>query len=122
MHGRLTRGSSDLDEPSLDAGALSPSSRSGPQGKIRRKRKLVGFRSSLLRELDVRKDDDDDDDDDHESMDDLSVLNGDNTTAQSLKGGLSSQDIRASPRLTGYLFATTAAAVMLISVVQYVFV
>jgi len=60
------------------------------------------FRSSILKELSVRNDDDEDDD---ISIDPQIVR-------------FSSNDIRASPRLLGYLFATIASAVMLASVVQ----
>ena len=69
----------------------------------------VGFRSSLLRDqLQVDKpsggiDGDDDDDEVEEEM-----------------VRLSSDDIRASPRLLGYLFSVVAGAVQLISVYLYV--
>ena len=58
-----------------------------------RARSVVGFRSSILRDW-----------------------NG-NQVEDSLR--LSSDDIRASPRLLGYLFSMIASAVMLVSVLQF---
>lgn len=74
------------------------------------KRSIVGFRSSILRELSVRSSD--------------SRLSDTDTAAAAADGDdervrVSSQDIRASPRLLGYLFCCTAASVMLASVIQF---
>ena len=57
-------------------------------------RKIVGFRSSILRE-------------NPESSEDIR------------RDGLSKTDIRASPRLLGYLFQLLASTVMLITVIQF---
>ena len=70
---------------------------SGRIGSSGRSRSIVGFRSSILRELSVRTLDDDEKE---------GVLR------------LSTDDIRASPRLLGYLFSMIASFVMLVSVLQ----
>jgi hypothetical protein len=77
---------------------------------IKKRRSIVTFQSSLLRELSVRGEDDP-----------LQITSsGDQDSATREMVRLSSDDIRASRRLTGYMFAMTAAAVKLVSVVQYV--
>lgn len=68
--------------------------------RARDKRSIVGFRSSILRELSVRADDPDGEQDDEERV------------------RVSSEDIRASSRLLGYMFCMIAAFVMLVSVIQ----
>jgi hypothetical protein len=68
--------------------------------RARDKRSIVGFRSSILRELSVRADDPDGEQDDEERV------------------RVSSEDIRASPRLLGYMFCMVASLVMLVSVIQ----
>jgi hypothetical protein len=62
-------------------------------------RSIMGFRSSILRELSVRGDDP-------------------NAEQDEDKVRVSSEDIRASPRLLGYMFCMIAALVMLVSVIQ----
>jgi hypothetical protein len=71
-----------------------------PRATGRSSRSIVGFRSSILRELSVRADDPDADQDEEEKV------------------RVSSEDIRASPRLLGYMFCMIAALVMLVSVIQ----
>ena len=61
----------------------------------RRASHVVGFRSSILRELAVRSDD---------------------TVRE--EGRFTSDDIRASPRFVGYIFSMIAASVHLVSVVK----
>lgn len=56
----------------------------------------------------------DDEHDDHDNADDE-----DHDAVQD-RIRLSKDDIRASPRLLGYLFGSIASAVMLVSVVKYV--
>jgi hypothetical protein len=68
--------------------------------RARDKRGIVGFRSSILRELSVRADDPD----------------GEQDTEDRVR--VSSEDIRASPRLLGYMFCMVASLVMLVSVIQ----
>jgi len=68
-----------------------------------RRRSVVSLRSSVLRELSVRSGDDDGDSDE---------------IRESRLVRASPNDITASPRLMGYMFALTAAAVMLVSVIQ----
>jgi hypothetical protein len=68
--------------------------------RSRDKRSIVGFRSSILRELSVRADDPDGEQDEEERV------------------RVSSEDIRASPRLLGYMFCMVASLVMLVSVIQ----
>lgn len=92
--------SDDLSTPTRGNRTRPPSTR---------KRSIVSFRSSLLRELSVRGDNENDDD--AESF-------AEEEQEEEVKVRLSSDDIRASPRLMGYLFAMTAGAVMLVSVVQ----
>jgi len=62
-----------------------------------RRRRSLNFRSSFLREWSERYDDDEE-----EEM------------------VMATDDIRASPRLLGYLFSMIAGAVMLVSVFEYV--
>jgi hypothetical protein len=57
-------------------------------------RKVVSFRSSILREVPQNDE-------------------------EQKRGGLSTTDIRASPRLLGYLFQLLASSVMLITVIQF---
>jgi hypothetical protein len=71
-----------------------------PSANRASKRSIMGFRSSILRELSVRTDDPDADSDEE-------------------KVRVSSEDIRASPRLLGYMFCMIAASVMLVSVIQF---
>jgi hypothetical protein len=68
--------------------------------RSRDKRSIVGFRSSILRELSVRADDPDGEQDEEERV------------------RVSSEDIRASPRLLGYMFCMVASLVMLVSIIQ----
>jgi hypothetical protein len=65
-----------------------------------RRKSVASFRSSILREISTARDGTAVEDDDVER--------------------LSSDDIRASPRLLGYFFCMVAGAVMLVSIVQYV--
>lgn len=84
-------------------------SQSASRRKSSRKRAVVSFPSSLLREVASVKN--------HGS----SEFGSDRNTSTDLDEStrrLSSDDIRASPRLMGYLFAMTAGAVMLVSVLQ----
>lgn len=74
----------------------SPTAQSG-RTRSSTKRSILGFRSSILRELSVRS--------------------GGSEEADVVR--VSSEDIRASPRLLGYLFSMIAAAVMLVSVIQF---
>lgn len=69
-------------------------------------RKVVGFRSSILRDLSSRNLQDEGEYDE----------TGEERRKQL---HLSNQDIRASPRLLGYLFGWIASAVMLVSVIQF---
>jgi hypothetical protein len=82
--------------PTPRKGVSSPPQRSGS----------VYRRSSILRQRIGKRrgdEDDEDEDDDDPDVDDTR---------------LSSDDIRASPRLLGYVFGSIAAAVMFVSVVQ----
>ena len=104
----LTRTSRGDDEengqrsnPSTPVGTSDRGLRRGTPST--RKRSIVNFRSSLLRELSVR------------GAEDRSYQEEDQSEVMVR---LSSDDIRASPRLMGYLFAATAGGVMLVSVVQ----
>lgn len=66
----------------------------------KRQRQLPSFRSSILRELNVR--------------------GASDAAHERILTAVATDDIRASPRLLGYLFSMIAGAVMLVSVVQYV--
>ena len=74
----------------IDRNGVPPSS---PLPKHQASRTIVGFRGSIFREIE--------------------------TDAEERKRSLSTTDIRASPRLTGYLFQLLPASVMLISVIQF---
>jgi hypothetical protein len=86
-------GLSQSEEDAIEQAAADIAPRS------RDKRSIVGFRSSILRELSVRADDLD-------AEEDEEIVR------------VSSEDIRASPRLLGYMFCMIAALVMLVSVIQ----
>lgn len=62
--------------------------------RVTSSRKVVSFRSSILREVPQNEE-------------------------EQKRGGLSTTDIRASPRLLGYVFQLLASSVMLITVVQF---
>jgi hypothetical protein len=79
-----------------------------PRTKTKR-RSIIDFRSSLLRELSVRS-----------VNEELSSSRTDDEEVEEETLRLSSDDIRASPRMLGYLFAMVAAGVQLVSVLQYV--
>jgi hypothetical protein len=68
-------------------------------------RRVVGFRSSIIRELSTPKKPGEEDDSEYEE--------------EEPQIHLSTTDIRASPRLVGYLFALVASTVMLVSVVKF---
>lgn len=76
----------------------------GPSGNSggSNSRPLPGFRSSILRELNVR------------GKNNSSLY----ATEERRMLAAARDDIRASPRLLGYLFSIIAGAVMLVSVVQ----
>jgi hypothetical protein len=74
--------------------------RSGPSSRSTSQRKVVGFRSSILRDLSHNNVDDNDDDDDF-----LGPTQDEAAAKRRLQLHLSNEDIRASPRLLGYLFA-----------------
>jgi hypothetical protein len=86
-------GLSIQEEDTIEQAAAAVTPRGGEQ------RSIVGFRSSILRELSVREDDP-------------------NAEQDEEKVRMSSEDIRASPRLLGYMFCMIAALVMLVSVIQ----
>lgn len=96
---------SPLGSPSRARRASSFRASSGGQ------RKVVGFRSSILREFSSK------------SNLDASTYEDDfaDEAAQQrrMELTLSNEDIRASPRLLGYLFGGIASVVMLVSVVQF---
>jgi hypothetical protein len=87
-------GFSTNEEDVIEQAAASVTPRS------RDKRSIVGFRPSILGELSVRADDPDGEQDEDERV------------------RVSSEDIRASPRLLGYMFCMVAYLVMLVSVIQ----
>lgn len=87
--------------PASTGTELSPVSRIGSESVKAPRSSRKSFRSSILKELSVRPDAEDDD------------------SSAGPMLNLSSNDIHASPRLLGYLFALIASAVMLASVVQF---
>ena len=77
-------------------------------------RAILGFRSSLLRELSVRSRDSPEEEVEEED----GVADEQEQQQQPAALRLSSDDIRASPRLLGYLMAVVAGSVQLVSVIQ----
>ncbi|CAB9504165.1 expressed unknown protein [Seminavis robusta] len=88
-----------------------PPSRLGPHPRVTSsQRKVVGFRSSILREFSHNEGIDEDFSD---------FVQDEAAEKRRLQLHLSNEDIRASSRLLGYLFAFIASTVMLTSVVQF---
>ncbi|CAB9503227.1 expressed unknown protein [Seminavis robusta] len=86
--------------------------RSGPPTRVTSsQRKVVGFRSSILRDFSSHHGDDD-------YFEDF-IRQDEAAEKRRLQLHLSGEDIRASPRLLGYLFGAIASLVMLTSVVQF---
>lgn len=109
--GALQPATQELPAPQPRSGgsgsATTASTIANPKKRPQRQRhQRPSFRSSILRELHVRS------------------SSKKNTTpneeAPAAAAAEDNNDIRASPRLLGYIFSMIAAAVMLVSVVQYV--
>jgi hypothetical protein len=89
----------DIENPPIrSSGCETPDRKTSPASQLSPRatssRKVVSFRSSIIR--DVPEND-----------------------KEPKRGGLSTTDIRASPRLLGYLFQLLASSVMLITVIQF---
>jgi hypothetical protein len=96
----------------------SRSTRSNNQQKIHSS--SIHFRGSILKELSVRNDKEEEDlveDEDHDD-DYYHHPNHPRSKNPNDEEFKRSNDMRASPRLVGYIFSMMAAAVMLVSVVQ----
>jgi hypothetical protein len=88
----------DVENPSRRSGLETPDRKASPMSswspRATSSRKVVSFRSSILRQVPQNDE-------------------------EQKRGGLSTTDIRASPRLLGYLFQLLASTVMLITVIQF---
>lgn len=93
------------DDDAMPSAAVSPTSsgRIGTLPSSARSSRVMGFRSSILREISGR-------------MNESELENFRDAEQDPVR--ISTNDIRASPRLLGYLFCTIAAGVMLVSVMK----